>query len=54
MWKRVLTYLILLPLVSFSPVPGPPSATIRLDPSRIDLDKVFLLIDKSRYRLYVY
>ncbi len=28
--------------------------SVRLDPSRIDASKVFLLIDKSDYRLYIY
>lgn len=27
---------------------------VRLDPARIDADKVFLLIDKTDYRMYVY
>ncbi|RPD40245.1 L,D-transpeptidase family protein [Chitinophaga barathri] len=28
--------------------------SVRLNPSRIDVDKVFLLVDKSDYRMYVY
>lgn len=31
-----------------------PLKNARLDPSRIDADKVFLLIDKSDYRLYLF
>lgn len=27
---------------------------VRLDPARIDADKVFLLVDKSDYRMYLY
>jgi len=28
--------------------------SVRLDPTRIDVDKVFLLVDKSDYRMYLY
>lgn len=50
--KPVMLLLFLLvnifPAVSGGPGDG------RLDPSVIDRDKVFLLIDKSNYRLYLY
>lgn len=50
-----LLYLLLLavPLFSFNSfVSGPGEG--RLNPDDIDRDKVFLLIDKSNYRLYLY
>lgn len=49
-----LCYLLLaaLPLAAFSMAGGPGDG--RLDPAKIDRDKVFLLIDKSNYRLYLY
>jgi murein L,D-transpeptidase YafK len=43
--------LFLLPLLSFTRT-GPGEG--HLDPGKIDRDKVFLLIDKSNYRLYLY
>ncbi|MGH2644080.1 MAG: L,D-transpeptidase family protein [Chitinophagaceae bacterium] len=50
-----LLYLILcaIPLLSFSPS-GHHAGDGRLDPAKIDRDKVFLLIIKSNYRLYLY
>jgi murein L,D-transpeptidase YafK len=49
-----LCYLLLavLPLAAFTMTGGPGDGT--LDPAKIDKDKVFLLIDKSNYRLYLY
>lgn len=49
-------YYLLLPVIacwSFTTVHKGPGDG-KLDPSSVDVDKVFLLIDKSDYRLYLY
>lgn len=52
MWR--FCYLsILLPLFAFEHN-NSDLYSVRLNPSRINADKVFLLIDKSDYRMYVY
>lgn len=52
--RRMKRWLImLLPLsLAAAAIAGPGDG--RLDPARIDANKVFLLIDKSRYRMYLY
>lgn len=50
-WKYWL--LFMLPLLSFSNTGHIPEGG-HLDPAKIDRDKVFLLIIKSNYRLYLY
>lgn len=51
--KLLLLLLLALPLLSFNPaITGPGEKP--LDPHDIDRDKVFLLIDKTNYRLYLY
>ncbi len=52
MW-RICCLFVLLPLLAFKHNTAD-LYSVRLDPSRIDADKVFLLIDKSDYRMYVY
>jgi murein L,D-transpeptidase YafK len=49
--KYLLLTIALLPgLTRITPGPGDG----RLDPDKIDRDKIFLLIDKTNYRLYLY
>jgi murein L,D-transpeptidase YafK len=52
MW-RYCCLIVLLPLFAFEHNYND-LYTIKLNPARIDADKVFLLIDKSDYRLYLY
>lgn len=51
--RRICALLLLLPLCSFEHVTTD-LYNVRLDPNRIDVEKVFLLVDKSDYRMYVY
>lgn len=52
MW-RICFLIVLLPLFAFEHN-NSDLYSVRLNPSRINADKVFLLIDKSDYRMYVY
>ncbi len=52
MWLPCLLALSLAAPFVLPPATGPGDG--RLDPARIDRSKVFLLIDKSNYRLYLY
>ncbi|WP_298711546.1 L,D-transpeptidase [Chitinophaga sp.] len=52
MW-RFCCLIVLLPLFAFEHN-NSDLYSVRLNPTRIDADKVFLLIDKSDYRMYVY
>lgn len=49
-WSILL--LLLIPLAGFNNESG--LYTVKLNPAAIDADKVFLLIDKSDYRMYLY
>lgn len=53
MYRLFLTFLLLPFTLSFSPKPEGPGGG-HLDPKNVDVDKVFLLIDKSNYTLYLY
>lgn len=50
--KPLFLLLLIAPLFSFHMLKGPGERP--LNPAEIDRDKVFLLIDKSNYRLYLY
>jgi murein L,D-transpeptidase YafK len=53
--KKMIWYCLLVlifPLSSFNSESD--LYTVRLNPSSIDADKVFLLVDKSEYRMYLY
>ena len=52
MWRYCLM-IVVLPLFAFEHNISD-LYSVRLNPSRIDADKVFLLVDKSDYRMYVY
>lgn len=54
MWRYCTLFVVLLPLLSFKPDANADLYNVRLDPSRINVSKVFLLVDKSDYRMYLY
>lgn len=54
MWRYCFLFVVLISLLSLRSDATADLYNVRLDPSRINISKVFLLVDKSDYRMYLY